>query len=231
MNMHSNTSKHTGFSHKSRLQGVFALAATSIKELVALAKAKPGALSFMSGGPGTPAHVVGKLFKIETGVNALHLPYVQFPQGIADLLAGRVEYGFIASPPMIPHILAGKLRALAMTGNKRLSALKDVPTVAEAGFPNLEMRDWQGFVVPAGTPRDVIQKLNASIHTALSAPGAEAVLGKFGADPAPGTPEEFGRHLGSEVARWAKLAKAMNIRIPFAFNRLVAACWPVVVRW
>ncbi|MCC6474247.1 MAG: tripartite tricarboxylate transporter substrate binding protein [Burkholderiales bacterium] len=187
--------------------------ANSVKELVALAKSRPATLSFMTGGPGTPAHLAGELFKMETGIDTLHVPYVQFPQGIADLLGGRVQYGFIATPPMIPHIAAGKLRALAVTGPKRVPALKGVPTIAEAGFPRLEVRDWQGFMVKAGTPRDIVDRLNASVRKVLAEPATPAALDKFGADPAPGTPEDMGRLLASEIERWGKVARAANIRI------------------
>jgi tripartite-type tricarboxylate transporter receptor subunit TctC len=185
----------------------------SVQELVGLLRARPGKLSFPSGGPGTPAHLAGELFKLQTGTQALHVGYNQFPQAIADLLGGRHQFMFAATPPMIPHIAAGKLRALAVTGPARVAALKDVPTMVEAGFPDFVVRDWQGIVARAGTPPQVIASVNAAIRGAMHSPEARAALAKLGADPASGSPAEFAVLIDSEIARWGKVAKSANIKV------------------
>lgn len=187
--------------------------AQSVQELAGLMKSQPGKLTFPSGGPGTPAHIAGELFKQQTGTQALHVPYNQFPQAIADLLGGQHQFMFAATPPMIPHIAAGKLRALAVTGSSRIAALKDVPTMVEAGFPDFVVRDWQGVVARAGTPTEVVQKVNGAIRRAMQSQEVRAVLAKLGADAAAGTPEEFARLIDLEIGRWAKVAKAANIRV------------------
>jgi tripartite-type tricarboxylate transporter receptor subunit TctC len=189
------------------------VAVRSPRELAQLLGSQPGKLSFPSGGPGTPAHIAGELFKLETGTQALHVPYNQFPQAIADLLGGQHQFMFAATPPMIPHIAAGKLRALAVTGPERIPALKDVPTMIEAGFPDFVIRDWQGVVARAGVPAEVVQKIGGAIRKAMHAHEVRAVLAKLGADAAAGTPEDFGRLIDAEIARWAKVAKAANIRV------------------
>jgi tripartite-type tricarboxylate transporter receptor subunit TctC len=189
------------------------LPANSMADLVTFLKANPGKRTFLSGGPGTPAHVVGELFKLETGVDALHVPFGQFAQGIGSLIGGELDYGFITTAPMIPHVRAGKLRALAVTSAKRLPALPDIPTVAEAGFPGLQVSDWGAFLVKAGTPRAIIDRLNASMQKVLSSPDAPTALAKFGAEPAPSSPEEMARHLDGEIERWGKVARAAKIQL------------------
>jgi tripartite-type tricarboxylate transporter receptor subunit TctC len=187
--------------------------AQSAQELAGLLKSQPGKLSFPSGGPGTPAHIAGELFKQQTSSQALHVPYNQFPQAIADLLGGQHQFMFAATPPMIPHIAAGKLRPLAVTGPSRIAALKDVPTMMEAGFPDFVVRDWQGVVARTGTPAEVVRKVNGAIRKAMESHEVRAVLAKLGADAAAGTPEEFARLIEVEIGRWAKVAKAANIRV------------------
>jgi tripartite-type tricarboxylate transporter receptor subunit TctC len=190
-----------------------ALQVQSPRELVDLLKMQPGKLSFPSGGPGTPAHIAGELFKLQTDTQALHVPYNQFPQAIADLLGGQHQFMFAATPPLIPHIAAGKLRALAVTGPRRIPALKEVPTMIEAGFPDFVVRDWQGIVARAGTPDAVVHKINRAIREAMQAAEVRALLAKLGADAAPGTPEEFAQLIALEIERWAKVAKAAGIRV------------------
>jgi len=187
--------------------------ATTMAELVGVLKAAPGKRSFLSGGTGTPAHVVGELFKLETSVSALHVPYVQFAQGIGNLIGGELDFGFIATPPMIPHVRAGRLRPLAVTAPKRLPALSEVPTVAEAGFPGLQVSDWGAFLVKSGTPTPVVERLNAALVKVLSSPEAPEALAKFGAEPAPTSPAEAARFIASELERWAKVAKAASIKL------------------
>lgn len=190
-----------------------ALPVRTMAELVKQLKANPGKHSFLSGGPGTPAHVVGELFKQETGVDALHVPVSQMAQGIGNLIGGQLDYGFITTAPMIPHVQAGKLRALAVTSAKRLPALPDTPTVAEAGYPGLQVSDWGAFLAKAGTPGAIVDRLNASMRKVLAAPEAPAALAKFGAEAAPSTPEEMAQHLANELERWGKVARAANIKL------------------
>ncbi len=187
--------------------------AHSVKDLAALLQAQSGKLNFSSGGPGTPAHISGELFKQQTGTDALHVPYNQFPQAIGDLLSGQNQFMFAATPPVMGHIASGKLRALAVTGPNRISALKDLPTMIEAGYPDFVVREWQGFVVKAGAPRDVITKVNAAIATALATDEVKQMFVKLGADPAAGSPETFAALIGSEIDRWGKLAKSANIKV------------------
>lgn len=190
-----------------------ALPARTMDELVKLLKANPGKYSFLSGGPGTPAHVVGELFKQETGVDALHVPVSKMAQGIGNLIGGQLDYGFITTAPMIPHVQAGKLRALAVTSAKRLPALPDTPTVVEAGFPGLQVSDWGAFLAKAGTPRAIVDRLNAAVRKVLASPEAPAALAKFGAEAAPSTSEEMAQHLANELERWGKVARAANVKL------------------
>jgi tripartite-type tricarboxylate transporter receptor subunit TctC len=189
------------------------VAARSVSELVALLKAKPDKLNFSSGGFGTPAHLIGEMFKLETGAKATHVPYQQFPQAIADLLNGTNQYMFITTLPVVELIAAGKLRALAVTGPKRLESMKGVPTIVEAGFPNLVVEDWVGFAVKAGTPKEVIATLNAAINKALVKPEVRAAFAKVGAEPAGGSPDDYGALLKAQVAHWGKVMKESGIKI------------------
>jgi tripartite-type tricarboxylate transporter receptor subunit TctC len=189
------------------------VSAHSAKELAEILKAQSGKLNFSSGGPGSPAHIAGELFKQQTRTDALHVPYVQFPQAIGDLLGGQNHFMFAATPPVMGHITSGKLRALAVTGPNRISALKDVPTMIEAGYPDFVVRDWQGFVMKAGTPREIINKVNAAIAAALATDEIKQMFTKLGADAAPGSPETFAKLIDTEIERWGRLAKAANIRV------------------
>ncbi len=190
-----------------------AVKADSPSELAALLRQQPGKLSFSSGGPGTPAHIAGELFKLRTSTSALHVPYNQFPQAIVDLLGGQNQFMFAATPPMVPHINAGKLRALAVTSPERLPALKEVPTMIEAGFPDFVVRDWLGLVAKTGTPAEVITKVNAALGRSLQAADVKASYAKLGADAVGGTPEAFGSLIEAETSRWAAVAKAANLKV------------------
>src|SRR4249920_3867744 len=154
----------------------------SVAELIAYLKKNPGKHTFSSGGFGTPAHLLGELFKLETGVQATHVPYNQFPQAIADLLAGVNTYQFITLLPVVQLINTGKLRALAVMGSRRNPVIPDVPTIAEAGFPRLVAEDWAGLLVKSGTPADVIARLNSVVNHALKTDKVRDSLAKIGTD-------------------------------------------------
>jgi tripartite-type tricarboxylate transporter receptor subunit TctC len=189
------------------------VAAKSLKEFVALLKKQPDKFTFSSGGFGTPAHLTGEMFKLQTGVRATHVPYQALPRAIADLLNGTNQFQFITPLPVIDLIATGKLRAIAITGPERLPALRDVPTVVEAGFPDLIIQDWFGILAKAGTPNEAITRLNGALNKALAKPRLRDAIAKMAAVPAGGTQQEFGKFLRGEVAHWDKVVKESGIKI------------------
>jgi tripartite-type tricarboxylate transporter receptor subunit TctC len=187
--------------------------AKSLTELVALLKSQPDKFTFSSGGFGTPAHLTGELFKLQTGVRVAHVPYRALPQAIVDLLNGTNHYQFITPLPVLDLIAAGKLRPLAVTAPKRMPALKDVPTVVEEGFPDLIIQDWVGFLVKSGTPDDIVARLNEATNKALAKPSVREALAKIAAEPAGGSPAEFGALVKAQIAMWGKVVKDSGIKI------------------
>lgn len=185
----------------------------SVEELVAYLKKDPGKYTFSSGGFGTPAHLIGELFKLETGVQTTHVPYQQFPQAIGDLVAGVNTYQFITILPVVQLIKTGKLHALAVTGTKRVAALPDVPTIVEAGYPKLASEDWAGLLIKTGTPPEVTARLNAAINKALTTEKVRDAFARLGTDVGGGTPEEFGVTVRSEMARWGRIVKDAGIKV------------------
>jgi tripartite-type tricarboxylate transporter receptor subunit TctC len=187
--------------------------ARSLPELVTLLKAQPDKLTFSSGGFGTPAHLAGELFKLQASIRAAHVPYRTLPQAIADLLNGTNQYQFITPLPVLDLIETGKLRALAVTAPIRMPALKGVPTVVEAGFPELIIQDWNGYLVKSGTPNDVIVRLNEALNKVLATPRVREAFAKIAAEPAGGSPDEFGTFLKSQSEYWRKVVKDSGIKM------------------
>jgi tripartite-type tricarboxylate transporter receptor subunit TctC len=187
--------------------------ANSMAELVALLKSEPDKLTFSSGGFGTPAHLAGEQFKLQTGARVAHVPYRALPQAIGDLLNGTNHYQFITPLPVLDLIATGKLRALAVTAPKRMTALKDVPTVVEQGFPELVIEDWVGFVVKNGTPSVIIARLNDATNKALAKASVREAFAKIAAEPVGGTPGEFDAHIKSQIAHWGKVVKDAGIKV------------------
>src|SRR4051812_10390728 len=190
------------------------LPVNSLAEFVALLKSKPGQLNFASAGFGTPSHLIGELFKLQAGVRATHVPYQQFPQAIADLISGINHFMFVTTLPVIDLIATGKLRALAVTAANRIAALKDVPSVVEAGFPDLVTADWIGFAVKRDTPAEITANLNKAINKVLVEPKIRTALEKIGAEPVGGAAGEFGDGIRADVAHWARIIKQADIKLP-----------------
>ena len=187
--------------------------AKSLPELVSLLKRQPDKLTYSSGGFGTPAHLAGELFKLQTGVRATHVPYQALPRAIADLLSGTNQYQFITPLPVLELIATGRLRALAVTAPTRLPELKDVPTVAEAGFPGLIIQDFMGVLVRRETPDAVVAQLNTAMNKALATPNVRTALNKMAADPGGGSPEEFGALVRSQMTYWGKVVNDAGIKM------------------
>lgn len=185
--------------------------ALTVRELVDLLKAG-GNYAFASGGNGTPAHLSAELFKIQAQVKATHIPYNQFPQGIADLVAGRVQFMFLTSSVSVPLIQSGKVRALATTGPARLTTLPNVPTMIEEGYKDFLVRGWDGLVVKAGTPKAIVDRLNAELAKAVATPEVKARFAALGVEPVSGTPEAFGDLISAEVERWGRVVKEAEIK-------------------
>jgi tripartite-type tricarboxylate transporter receptor subunit TctC len=179
----------------------------------AYAKANPGKLSWGSQGFGTGTHLLAELFKLETGANFVHVPYRGTAPMLAALLAGEIQIATDPSTTVLPHIQSGAVRPIAVTMVARSAKLPDVPTTAEAGYPKLVAPFWLGVVAPAGTPADVVDKLNAAFRESLNDPATRARLDALGADVKIGTPREFGELLADEYALWAAVVKAANVKV------------------
>jgi tripartite-type tricarboxylate transporter receptor subunit TctC len=189
------------------------LPAKSVAELVALAKKDPGKLSFASSGAGSSTHLSAELFKSMAGIDVLHIPFKGSGQALVDVIAGRVSMIFDNMPSALPHIKGGKLRALGVTGSKRSSALPEVPTIAEAGVAGYESLSWSGLAVPAGTPREIVQRLNREGAMALGSNDMRQKLAEQGADAVGGGPEVFAAHVRAERDKWSKLVRERNITV------------------
>lgn len=185
----------------------------SVKELIVLLKSKPGQFNYASSGNGSTQHLAGEMFKQLTGTSIVHVPYKGSGDAIKDLLAGVVAMNFDTMPPVMPHIQAGKLRGLAISTPKRLAQLPDVPTFAEEGITGFDVANWYGVMAPAGTPRDIVLKLNADINKAMQVPEVRARLEGVGTQLREQSAAEFEAYMKSEVAKYAKLIKDTGVKI------------------
>ena len=189
------------------------LPARSVAELVAAAKANPGAILYGSSGNGTSPHLSGELFNLMADVKLVHIPYKGSPQAVTDLLAGRVQVMFSPASTVLAHIKAGKLRALASTGAQRTAAAPDLPTVSEAGLPGFETSIWFGLFAPAATPRDVIERLARETARVIGAPDLRAQFAAQGIDPLQKTPEQLGDYVREETDKWGQVVRNSGARI------------------
>ncbi|MGZ8210144.1 MAG: tripartite tricarboxylate transporter substrate binding protein [Burkholderiales bacterium] len=189
------------------------LPAKNVKELIALARSRPGELNFGSPNIGSPNHLGMELFATMAKVKMVHIPYKGGSgQMVGDLIAGHVQLASMGFPPAIPQVKMGKLRPLAVTGAKRSALLPEVPTVSESGLPGYEVTSWYGLFGPAALSKDVVRKVNADTVAFLNAPDFKERLASLGAEPAPMTPDEFARYVVADIAKWSKVVKASGAR-------------------
>jgi tripartite-type tricarboxylate transporter receptor subunit TctC len=187
--------------------------ARSLAEFVAYARAHPGKLNFASNGNGSSSQLAAVMFESMAGIDMVHVPYKGLSPALTDLLSGQVQLMFSSVVAILPHIKAGKVRALAVTGTKRLASTPRLPTIAESGFPGYEASSWYGILAPAGTPRDIVTKLNAELSKALSQPEVRNSLLAEGAEPVGGTPEQFAAHIRSEKERLGRVIREAKITL------------------
>jgi len=186
--------------------------ANNVMELVALAKSKPGQLTYSTGGNGSAAHLAMEYFKLQTGTDLVHVPYKGAAPAVTDVVAGQVSMTMTGAPALMPHVQAGKLRALGVSSTKRLAAFPQVPTIAEAGVKGFDATQWYGVVAPAGTPADIVKKLNGEIRTIMQSPEMQERLRSEGAIATVSTPEEFGKMIAAEIARWGTVIKTAGMK-------------------
>ena len=188
------------------------LSVKTVAELIAYAKANPGKLSYGSAGSGSLPHLGTELFKAQTGTDIVHIPYKGGGPMVTDLLGGSVQLVIADQANLMPHVATGKLRALAVATPKRSGNAPDLPTIAESGLPGFDATAWQGLVGPAGMPSDVVNRLNDAFNKVMALPAVREKLLGGGLDPVGGTPEQFGRFIGSEIGKWSKIAKDVGAK-------------------
>ena len=186
--------------------------AKNLREFIALARSRPGAMNYGSGGAGTSNHLAGELFNIVTGAKLVHVPYKGVNLAMQGVLAGEIQLVFIGIPAALPHIKAGKLRALALVAPRRSPALPEVPTVAEAGLKDFEVTTWYGVMAPSGTPRPIITRLNGELVKIMQAPDVKERLAGMATDPLTSTPEEFAAYLKQEIAKWGDVVRKAHLK-------------------
>ena len=186
--------------------------AQTLQEFIALARSRPGAMNFGSGGSGTSNHLAGELFNIVTGTKLVHVPYKGVNLAMQGVLAEQVHLVFIGVPPAAPHINAGRLRALALVAPQRTPSLPEVPTAAEAGLKDFDITTWYGVLAPAGTPRPIVMRLNAELVKIMHAPDTKERLAGMATDVLTSTPEEFAAYLKQEIAKWGDVVRKANLK-------------------
>jgi tripartite-type tricarboxylate transporter receptor subunit TctC len=186
--------------------------AQTLTEFIALARSRPGKMNFGSGGSGTSNHLAGELFNIVTGAKLVHVPYKGVNLAMQGVLAGEIHLVFIGIPAALPHIKAGRLRALALVAPQRSPALPEVPTAAEAGLKDFEVTTWYGVMTPAGTPRPIVTRLNAELGRIMHTPDMKERLAGLATDPLTSTPEEFAAYLKQEIAKWGDVVRKANLK-------------------
>jgi tripartite-type tricarboxylate transporter receptor subunit TctC len=189
-----------------------ALPVRSVKELIALARSRPGELNYGSPGNGSSTHLANELLKSMTGMKIAHVPYKGVAPAATDLISGQIQMMSGDLSTLVPHIRSGRMRALAVTSSRRSAMLPDTPTVAESGVPGYEASGWFGVLVPAGTPPYIVQRLNSAMLKGLAAADARERLAAFGGEVAPGTPEQLATHIRTEGAKWGKLIRALGLK-------------------
>ena len=189
------------------------LGVNSMKDLVALAKSKPGEIRYGSGGSGGASHLGTELLRVMTGIDMMHVPYKGTGPALTAMLGGEIHIQLIGISSVVPHLKSGRMRALAVSGAKRSSAAPEVPTVAESGVPGYEFDVWYGMLFPAGTPRAIVGKVNADINRVLKSPELTQRFATLGLVAAGNTPEEFAKTIRSEIVKWHKVVKSANIRV------------------
>jgi tripartite-type tricarboxylate transporter receptor subunit TctC len=190
-----------------------AVPARTLKELVALAKARPGKLTYGSPGIGSSNHLAGELLGITAGIKIVHVPYKGNAEALTDLLGGQIDMVITGVPPVLSHVQSGKLRAIVNTGPKRSPTMPQLPTVSESGLPGAEVNVWYGFVAPAGTPRDIVIRLNTAIVKIVGSPEISERFASLGAEPVTNTPEDFAKLVRNDVAKWAMVIKQQGIKL------------------
>lgn len=190
-----------------------AVPANSVKELIALAKSKPGQLNFASGGNGVSNHLAGELFNRMAGINMVHVPYKGDGPGVAAVLAGEVQLMFATISTAMPHVQSGRLRAIAVGTAQRVSAVPDLPTINEAGVPAYEVNVWNGILAPAGTPKEIITKLHTEITKVLHLPDTKSRLTGLGFELVASTPEQFESVIKADMVKWPKIAKESGAKV------------------
>ena len=188
-----------------------AVPAQNVRELVALAKAKPGTISYASAGTGSSPHLAGELFEYLAGVDMLHVPYKGTAPATTDLVGGQVQAAFSPLAGVLPHILSGKLRALALTSPKRLAAMPNVPTIAESGIPGYDVQQWWGIVAPSGTSTEIMKKISADVAKILQMSSVQEQIAKIGAEPGQASPEQLDALIRKEIVQWKTIIEAANI--------------------